>query len=203
MKPTLSARSETIAVTDRIRQNLDHAARTFWDIGNDLSRVKRERLFVHLEYDTFRAYVAGELHLKLRQVQKMLAVAQTYVKDDAVAVGGIERGTALIRYCRLLPGRPDPGELLRADAAIGDVPLSACTADDLVAAAAARKAERAKARGRSQAARREAGRTRALAKAVHAFAREAELGRAKVEVGEDMVVLRFARSAMDRRFGID
>ncbi len=197
---TLTTRSEVIKLTDRIRENLDQAARTFWDIGNDLGRIKREHLYRLLSYDTFHAYVAGELKVKLRQAQKMLALAQAFVRDDAVAVGGVERGTALMRYCKLLPGRPDPGELVRADALVGELPLSACSVDDIAAATQAQRAQNAKARGRSPAERRAASTARAVAKAVRAFARDSELGRPDVVVRDDEVVVRFVRSTVERRF---
>ena len=197
---TLTTRSEVIKLTDRIRENLDQAARTFWDIGNDLGRVKREHLYRMLSYDTFHAYVAGELKVQVRQAQKMLAIAQTFVRDDAVAVGGVERGTALIRYCKVLPGRPDPGELVRADVLVGETPLSACSVDDVVAATQAQRAQNARARGRSPAERRAAGVAKVITKAFRTFAREAELGRPDVDVRDDEVVVRFRRSTFERRF---
>lgn len=194
-----ASRSEVIALTARIRTNLDETARTFWDIGCDLGRVKRERLYEVLQYATFRDYVAGELHVKVRQVQKMLAIAQTYVRDDAVAVGGIERGTALIGYCKLLPGRPDPGELLRGDAPVGDKPLSTCSVQDIVGAAQVLRDARALARSRSGAARRESRASKDLEKALRAFVRESSLGRVHIDVRSDEVVVRFARGALVQR----
>lgn len=195
------SRSEVIALTDRIRTNLDETARTFWDVGRDLGRVKRERLYELMQYATFHEYVAGELRVKVRQVQKMLAIAQTYVRDDAVAVGGIEHGAALIGYCKLLPGRPDPGELVRADTVVGEKPLSACSVQDILDATEALREARRVARSRSGAARSESHAKKSLAKAVRAFVRDSSLGRAHVDVRSDEVIVRFSRNALAQRLG--
>lgn len=198
-----ASRADVIAITRRIRANLDQAARTFWDIGNDLAHIRRGRLYEVLSYASFNAYVTGELRVKVRQVQKMLAIAHTYVRDDAARVGGIERGTALIAYCRQLPGRPDPGELVRADAAVAGKPLSECDTGDIVAATQELKTARSLKRAQSPAARQEARARENVQKTVRAYLRRANLGRAQVTVEGDEIILRFARGALMERLRDD
>lgn len=198
-RPTSAAHAEALAVTARIRDNLEQAARSFWDIGNDLARVRQQKLYEHLGYETFDDYVAGELKVRLRQVQKMLTVARMYARDDAASLGGIERSSALIAYCRQLPGRPDPGALVRADAEVDGRPLSACDTDAIVAATRRLKHERALRRARRPSEREKARDAKEALALVSAFVKASKLGRAKVTLHRNEIVLRFNRAAFLRR----
>ncbi len=192
------SRAEVIRLTDDIRRDFQQVAQTFWDIGVKLARVKRERFYAVLGYASFAEYAGAEFGVRLRQVQKMLAVAAVYARTDAVRVG-IERGAELISYCNRLPTRPDPGELWREDALIGDKPLSACTVDDIARAKDELVRARALKRAKTPTARRDAARAKAVATAVHAFVRTSDLGRPRVTVREDEVIVRFSRAALARR----
>ena len=193
-----ATRTDVIALTDAIRHDLDALARTFWDIGAKLARIKQGGLYEVLGYATFEEYAVGEFRVKLRQVEKMMTIARAYGRTDAVELG-VERSAALLGYARTLRPAVDPGELVRADALVGDRPLSACTVADILEATETLKAKlRAKiaARPGSRADAREA---KALARAVRDFARSAQLGRAKVVVQGDEVVIRFPRSTLKTR----
>ena len=193
-----ATRSEVIALTDAIRRDLDTLAQTFWDIGAKLARIKQGALHEVLGYATFPEYATGEFRVKLRQVTKMMSIARAYGRSDAVELG-VERSAALIGYCRALRPAVDPGELVRSDAVVGEQPLSACTVADILAATDALKARvRAKIAARPGA-RAETRDAKALARAVRDFARASDLGRAKVVVQGEEVVIRFSRAALKAR----
>lgn len=195
---TRATRSEVIALTDAIRQDLDALAQTFWDIGAKLARIKQGSLHEVLGYASFEDYAIGEFRVKLRQVEKMMAIARAYGRSDAVELG-VERSAALLGYARTLRPRVDPGELVRSDALVGEQPVSACTVVDILAATEALKAKvRAKIAARPGS-RAEAREAKALARAVRDYATSAKLGRAKVVVQGDEVVIRIARSALKAR----
>jgi hypothetical protein len=195
---TRMTRGEVIALTDAIRDDLDALAQTFWDIGAKLARIKQGALYEVLGYATFHEYAVGEFRVKLRQVEKMMTIARAYGRTDAVELG-IERSAALLGYARALRPAIDPGELVRGDARVGDRPLSACTVADILVATEALKANvRAKIAARPGA-RADARDAKALARAVREYAQAIDLGRAKVTVRGDEVVLRFSRAALKNR----
>jgi hypothetical protein len=196
-KPGLT-RSEVIALTDAIRSDLDTLARTFWDIGAKLARIKQGALYEVLGYASFQEYATGEFRVKLRQVEKMMTIARAYGRTDAIELG-VERSAALIAYCRVLRPAVDPGALVRSDALVGEQPLSACTVADILAATEALKAKARATIAARPSARAEARDAKALAQAFHGFARASKLGRAKVVVQGDEVVIRFSRAALKAR----
>lgn len=192
------SRAAVIALTDQVRVHLATVAQTFWDIGILLARVRDEGLYDKLGYASFADYTSSEFRLQLRQVEKMVAIGRAYARADAVDLG-VERSAALIGYAKLLRPQVDPGELARADATVGGRPVSACNVDDIRAATAALREERRLARGRAPDARRVASENKALVKAVHAFTKDAAIGRARVSIQRGEVVLRFPRAAFKAR----
>ncbi len=191
-------RGEVIALTDAIRSDLDALAQTFWDIGAKLARIKQGAFYEVLGYATFQEYAVGEFRVKLRQVEKMMTIARAYGRTDAVELG-IERSAALLAYSRALRPTIDPGELVRSDAVVGERPLSACTVGDILVATEALKASVRATIAARPGSRADARDAKALARAFREYAHSIDLGRAKVTVRGDEVVVRFSRTALKSR----
>lgn len=192
---TRAARSEAIALTDAIKTGLRTVAQTFWDIGDNLRRVRERSLYRALAYESFDAYVRSELGVQVRQALKMLRVVRSYTRSDASEIG-LERSAALIRLCHARGGGTEPGEVIRANAEIAPgIPVRSATVDQIDAAARAAKHAHAIRLGRAPAARQTAREERAEVSRLRKTLAAAGFPRAKITLrGTDAhVVLPRAR----------
>ena len=92
-----------------------------------------------------------------------------------------------------------PSTFIRCSALALAVLFSACTVDDIARAKDELVRARALKRAKTPVARRDAARAKALATAVQAFVRTSDLGRPRVTVREDEVIVRFSQAALARR----
>ena len=193
-----STRSEAIALTDAIKDDLRAMAQTFWDIGDKLRRVRERALFRALAYESFEAYVEAELGVQIRQALKMLRVVRTYARGDAAAIG-LERSAALIRLCNARGGKLDPGELVRANAEIvPGVAVLAATVDQIDEAARVAKKARALKRGRAEGARRQAREDKAALARLRELLKGAGLARLQITLKGDEAHIVVPRSRLKR-----
>lgn len=114
--------------------------RTFWEVGRVLVTIRDEALHRALGYDNLEVLAAERLGLSKTVAWKLLSVAETLPRDEAVKLGQ-EKAYALIAYARAAPDQ-DPTVLIQEDAAIAGKPLSEATVRDLEAATAAARPKR-------------------------------------------------------------
>lgn len=185
-------RRAAIALIAEVRRDLEGVARLFYAMGERLRRILDEELYRVVGYETFAECVASEFSVALRQVSKMIGIARTYVKSDAERAG-VERAYALIGYCEALGDGTEPGQIVREDRLVGELPFSASSVRDIVAATRALKATRRR-DPRKVAAAREA---KALGQEVRSALHAAGFARASVKVSGKTVRIEFPRASAD------
>jgi hypothetical protein len=194
----LDRRHACVTLLREIREQLAGIAESFWEIGDRLRRIRDGRLFAALGYDHFEPFLQGEVPAIANQAEKMIAVCRTFVKQDTVGIG-LEKARALITYCRVKRDGVDAGELVRANATIGETTVQAASVRDVRRAIAAVRAERAAKRGRSPQERRAVREQRAMVATLRSVLTGAGLGRATIEHRGGDVVVRFRAQALGKR----
>jgi hypothetical protein len=183
----------TRSIVDRLRD----VTGAFWEIGTLLERIQNQKLYAALGYDSFRAYVDGALSVAATQAYTMIRVVRSYTRSDAEALG-LGRAAELISYAKAL-GDIDPGQLVREGAAIGDKPLREASLREIQAAARAEREAKVARRRPSPRERLRKREAKAIAAALRAAHKQLDLGRGLIEVREDEVIVRFARTALAKR----
>lgn len=191
-------RQECVALLREIRGQLAGIAEGFWEIGDRLRRIRDGRLFAALGYEHFEPFLQGEVPAIANQADKMIAVCRTFVKQDTAGLG-LEKARVLITYCRVKGDGVDPGELVRANAQIGETTVQAASVRDVRRAIVAVRAERDAKRGRTPRERAAAKAQREVVAALRQVLSGAGLGRATIEYRGAEVHVRFAARALGKR----
>jgi hypothetical protein len=190
---------EAVRPTKTIVARLCEVSGAFWEIGQVLGRIRDERLYAAMHYESSRAYVDGELSVVATQAYMMIRIVRSYTRADAEALG-LERAAGLITYAKTVGGGVEPGRLVREDLPVGGKTARSASLRDIQAAARAeREAKRKKLRA-SPAARRLQKEATRIAAGLRAIHRGAALGRGAIEVREDEVLVRFSRRTLAQRF---
>ena len=187
----LRARGETL--TDSIIADLATLTETFWRVGEKLHAVIDERLFLALGYQDFGKYVDARLGVAIAQAYKMVRVVRNYARGDAEKLG-LERATSLVRYAKHVG--VDPGELVRADAVVGDKPVLQASVRDIDAAARAAYAAKREGRSRAPAARAVKREDRRMSEALAALLMTANIRGARITVAKGDLVIRLDRAKL-------
>ena len=87
MNEVISAKQEAITITERIRVNGQIAVNAVCAVGKDLRKMKAEKLYIHIGYDSFEDYAEQEFSLKRRQAYQYISVyenlGEEFVKSNA------------------------------------------------------------------------------------------------------------------------
>ena len=81
------AKQEAVSITERIRVNGQIAVNAVCAIGKDLRKMKVEKLYEHMGYDSFENYAESEFNLKRRQAYQYISVyenlGEEFVQSNA------------------------------------------------------------------------------------------------------------------------
>lgn len=81
------AKQEAVTITERIRVNGQIAVNAVCAIGKDLRKMKVEKLYEHMGYDSFENYAESEFNLKRRQAYQYISVyenlGEEFVQSNA------------------------------------------------------------------------------------------------------------------------
>ena len=113
----------------------------FFEIGVALRALQRAKLYFSLGYATFAKMLAGRNLMGQTQASKLVAVADAYDRDQALALG-LEKAYQLIRYTEATPEPDSPAFLLATHAKIGKKPIEAASVRELVDATRVQQAKK-------------------------------------------------------------
>ena len=191
-------RHDALELVHAIQSDLHQLGSLFWDVGASLRKLRADRGFRALGYETFDACIEAELGLGLRQAEKMMAVVHWFARADASVIG-LERSVALIAYSRAVGGEAEPGRLIRDNAPIAGIPVRQAATRHIQQAAREARLERQRTKGRSPAEREAARREKAVIAHVREVLGGVKLGRAqKVVVSGSSVVVHLSLAAIER-----
>lgn len=71
------AKQEAVVITERIRANGQIAVNAVCAIGKDLRKMKAEKLYEHIGYESFENYAESEFNLKRRQAYQYISVYES------------------------------------------------------------------------------------------------------------------------------
>lgn len=81
------AKQEAVVITERIRANGQIAVNAVCAIGKDLRKMKAEKLYEHIGYESFENYAESEFNLKRRQAYQYISVyenlGEEFVQSNA------------------------------------------------------------------------------------------------------------------------
>ena len=105
----------------------------FYDIGEALRVILREKLYESLGYASFEALLTARELLGISQATKLIAVVEQVPREQAVRLGS-EKAYALVSYAGATPAADSPASLVADDARIDGKPVSSSSSRDLLAA---------------------------------------------------------------------
>jgi hypothetical protein len=93
---TIKARvAELISIVTKVRSLRRQLERTFFEVGELLTRVERERLFEAKGYLSFEAFVERETDLGKKTAAELVRIAATFRRDAAERHGLVPLAAAL------------------------------------------------------------------------------------------------------------
>jgi hypothetical protein len=142
--------AELEAATREIKTLMVSVVDNFYGLGVVLGRVVSKELFRAKGYETFDAYLDGEVGLSERQAKKLIRISQRFTRRAAKELG-FERLEAAASLMDATPAEEDPAKVdeipirtgkKTAAGRVETKPLGEATAEEIEAAARAEKAKR-------------------------------------------------------------
>lgn len=159
-----------------IRKRSERMAEDAHAIGTSLRKLSEPSIYHALGYKTFVELVRGEKLMSKSQAYKLMAVADTYTKQQIKELG-FEKAYALISYVEATPAPDLAVDLMRANARIGNKYIHSMSVKSLEEAA--RRVRRATGHSRGQ--RGPEKLARSTARKLQARLRKSGLKQAKVQ----------------------
>jgi hypothetical protein len=97
-----NARAEAENVLAQAKRALERASEAFYDLGEAFVRLREERLYRALGFDSFEALLADELGVSRSYAYHLAGVATQLRREQAVALGPA-KATALVRLASVTP----------------------------------------------------------------------------------------------------
>jgi|GEM_PF-471549 len=176
-----------------IRRRLATVVDSFYDVGESLAEVLREKLYAAGGHASLEVWVQATKLLSVTQAMKLLAIAKHVPREQALAAG-FERAYALIALASATP-EPDSAAALIEGGTVAGVPAAQAPVRAIVAAA---KAQRAQTGAQTPAAKAKAKADGAIERGVRALLRAGGVTAKEVRVGRDAVTVVLSRAQVER-----
>jgi len=195
-KQAEAKRRRAEALLALVQRRKQHITEDFYDIGEALRELLRKKLYEPLGFASFDDLVRAHDLMSVEQARKLVALVEHMPREEALRLGQ-EKAYALVAYTLATPEPDVPADLVRADAKLGDKPLSETSVRDIKAAAAeARKKQPKKPLGEAERARLR--RDKHLLAAARLVLKRAGVNRSEIVVRRDKVVITLAASTVER-----
>lgn len=175
---TNARKNRAEALLDLIARRKARIAEDFYEVGKALKELLEKKLYVALEYPSFKAMLEARDVMGDTQAYKLIEVVSRVPLKTALDLG-LEKAFALTRYTSATPELDSPELLLESGAKIGDKPAAEATKRDIEEATKKLRKEAAAKKGKADPAEREAERA---AKQGRAWLKGRGAKKGKVEV---------------------
>lgn len=191
-------KSRLDALVALIEQRMADVVADFWDIGHALAEIVDDKLYLAEGHRTLDAFLKAHKLLSRAQASKLMAVARSMPRAEAVKLGA-EKSYALLAFTNATPEDDTPAGLIEADARFEGRTLSAASVRDIEASTRAVRERHSTTKAASPAQKAKAKADAALRRAITRALKDAGLSGATVTVTARGVRAQWTRAVAEKR----
>lgn len=191
-------RARLDALVALIEQRMTDVVADFWDIGHALAEIVDDKLYLAEGHRTLDAFLKAHKLLSRAQASKLMAVARSMPRAEAVKLGA-EKSYALLAFTNATPEDDTPAGLMQSGARFEGRTVESASVRDIEASTRAVREKHAATRTPSPAQKAKQKADAALGRAVTRALKEAGLSGATVTVTARGVRAQWTREIAEKR----